>query len=80
MKSKVASIKHQFSWTITEVLYISTGAHNIFIKTNPVVIPFCTKLDAYILSGYVEADYDQVGFDEDITCTGGDIPIVGMFK
>ena len=55
-------------------------AGDIFIKTNPVVIPFCTNSDAYILNGYVEADYDRVDFDEDITCTGGDIPIVGMFK
>ena len=60
--------------------YISTGTCNIFIKTNPVVIPFCTKLDVYILNRSVEADHDRVGFDEYITCAGGYIPIVGMFK
>ena len=43
------------------------------------MIPFSTKLDAFILNGYVEADHDQVGFDEDITCASGDVPIVGMF-
>ena len=43
------------------------------------MIPFCTKLDACIFNGYVEADHDQVGFDEDINCSSGDIPIVGMF-
>ena len=59
--------------------YIYTGAGNIFIKTKPVAILFCIKFDACILNGYVEADYDRVGFDEDITCAGGDIPIVGMF-
>ena len=67
--------------------YTSTSAGNIFIKTNPVVIPFCTKLDARILNWYVdacilnwyvEADHNRVGFDEDITCAGGDIPIVGI--
>ena len=34
MKSKVASTKNKFSWTIPEVLYITTGAGNIFIKKN----------------------------------------------
>ena len=43
------------------------------------MIPFCTKLDAFILNGYVEADHDQVGFDGDITSVGGHIPIVVMF-
>ena len=31
--------------------------------------------DACILNGYVEADHDRVGFDEYITCAGGDTPI-----
>ena len=43
------------------------------------MIPFCKKLNACILNGYVEADHDRVAFDEDITCAGGDTPIVGMF-
>ena len=43
------------------------------------MIPFCTKLDECILNGCVEADRDRAGFDEDITCAGGDIPIVDMF-
>ena len=43
------------------------------------MIPFCTKLDTCILDGCVEADHDRVGFGEDITCKGVDIPIVGMF-
>ena len=41
--------------------------------------PFEKKFDVYILNRYVEADHDRVGFDEDITCASGDIPIVGMF-
>ena len=59
-------------------MYISIGAVNIFIKTNPFVIPFCTKLGLCIFNRYVESDHDRVGFDEDITCAGGDIPIVGI--
>ena len=43
------------------------------------MIPFCKKLDAYILNRFVEADHDQVGFDGDITSVGGHIPIVVMF-
>ena len=43
------------------------------------MIPFYTKLDACILNGCVEADHDRVGFNEDVTCAGGNIPIVGMF-
>ena len=43
------------------------------------MIPSCTKLDARILNGYVEADHGWVGFDEYITCAGVDIPIVVMF-
>ena len=31
--------------------------------------------DACILNRYVEADHNRVGFDEDITCAVGDIPI-----
>ena len=43
------------------------------------MIPFCTKLDTCILDGCVEADHDRVGFGEDITCKGVDIPIVGYY-
>ena len=43
------------------------------------MIPFCTKLDACILNEYVEADHNWVGFDCDITCDSGYIPIIGMF-
>ena len=55
------------------------GAGNIFVKTKPVVIPFFTKLDVCLLNGCVESDHCQVGFDEDITCAGVGIPIVGVF-
>ena len=43
------------------------------------MIPFFTKLDVCILNGCVEADHNQVGFDEDISCAGEVIPIVGVF-
>ena len=31
------------------------------------------------MNGYVETDQSRVGFDEDITCVGGDIPFFVMF-
>ena len=43
------------------------------------MIPFCTKLDVFILNGCVEADHERIGFDEDVTCAGRGILIVGMF-
>ena len=60
--------------------YIFTGAGNIFIRTNPAMIPFCTNLDVCIMSGFVEANHDRVEFDEDITCVGVYIPIVGILR
>ena len=42
------------------------------------MIPFCKKFDACILNWYIEVDHDRVGFDEDITFAGGDIPMVGI--
>ena len=42
------------------------------------MILFFTKLDVCILNWCGEGDHDRVGFDEDITCAGGDIPIVGI--
>ena len=43
------------------------------------MIPFNTLSDMCILNQYVEAGHDWVGFDENITCDNGDIPIFVLF-